>query len=300
MTEPPWCSVPPPGIQAAYTRLVHLLQELGPSVLAFSGGVDSTLLLYAARHALGAKVMAVTLATPYIPKAEVKAACALAAGLHVPHQVMELPFPQAIQENPRDRCYICKKYLFIPLVRLAEQQRLGTVIEGTQLDDLKDDRPGRRALQELGICSPLVVAGLDKQAVRELSRALGLPTWKKQAFACLLTRIPFGVRVEAEQLERIEQAEAFLTGLGFHEVRVRTHGRVARIEVASKDMLPLISNRTAYGIDERLKALGYEYVCLDLAGYRMGSLNVEQKEVCTGQGSAKDQVRASSRDGETR
>ncbi|EPR39864.1 Conserved hypothetical protein CHP00268 [Desulfovibrio sp. X2] len=264
-----------PETEAGYARLLERLRAEGRVLVAFSGGVDSTFLLHAACVAAGTsgRVLAVTLATPYIARAEIAEARAAAAALRVEHRVLELPFPEELRANPAERCYLCKRRLFSLLLEMASAEAVGRVLDGTNADDLGDHRPGLKALRELAIESPLLDAGLGKAEIRALSRAFGLSTWDKPAAACLLSRIPHGTRVAEEELRRIEAAEEFLKDSGFAAVRVRSHGDVARIEVPAGQVAALAAAAARLGVDARLKALGYAHVALDLAGYRMGSLN---------------------------
>ena len=261
------------AIKKKYRGLIDLLAGMENVAVAFSGGVDSTLLLHAAREALGENVLAVTLSTPYTPRWEIEEAREFAEAAGVRHRVVEVKFPEEIRNNPEDRCYLCKRILFSRIIELAEAEGIPHVIEGTNVDDLGDHRPGLKAIRELAVRSPLLEAGLAKAEIRELSRELGLPTWGKPALACLMTRIPFGERVEEETLRRIEAAETFLMGIGFDGVRVRSHGDVARIEVPEDRIGDLVAAEKPHGITTKLKALGYRHVAVDLAGYRMGGLN---------------------------
>lgn len=258
---------------AKYRSLLAGLAARKQAVLAFSGGVDSSFLLHAAGQALGQGLLAVTLDAPYAPRAEIEAAKAMARSLGLRHRVLSVPIPEAIGDNPPERCYLCKKALFRLLLDLAAGEGITCVLDGTNLDDLGDYRPGRRALIELGIESPLLEAGLTKADIRVLSREQGLPTWDKPAGACLLTRIPHGVRVTGTELARIDAAETWLRDIGFPAVRLRSHGELARIEVPREQVVALVAANERHGIAARLTALGYRHVAVDLAGYRMGSLN---------------------------
>ncbi len=258
-----------------HERLNRELKALGKVLVAFSGGVDSTFLISAAKTALGDNVHAVTISTPYIPRWEVEEARQLARTLGVGHRVMELDMPDELRNNPPQHCYICKKHLFTLLLEAAGKMGIPHVIEGTNADDLNDYRPGRKALKELKIRSPLLEAGLSKSDIRQLSRKAGLDTWDKPAYACLLSRIPVNTRVEPADLDRIEQAERFLMEIGFRAVRVRTHGDTARIEVDSARISELVDADRMHDIQGTLKRLGYRHVSVDLTGYRTGSMNPE-------------------------
>ncbi|NDV18479.1 ATP-dependent sacrificial sulfur transferase LarE [Pseudodesulfovibrio sp. JC047] len=255
-----------------YDTLIQKLTATGGALVAFSGGVDSTLLLYAAYAALGDKAVAATIVTPYIPRWEITEAKAYADTLGVTHVELERPFPEALRMNPPDHCYTCKKYLFSELVECARNQKIPCVLDGTNLDDLDDYRPGLKALRELKIGSPLLDAGLTKQDIRDLSRHFGLPTGDKPSFACLLSRMPIGSRVTETALRQVENAERSLMDMGFPAVRVRHHGDVARIEVPQDDIGTLVTHHGP-AINDALKKLGYRHVAVDLAGYSMGSLN---------------------------
>ncbi|MFP5259873.1 MAG: ATP-dependent sacrificial sulfur transferase LarE [Acidobacteriota bacterium] len=264
---------------AKYRSLLASLADRKQAVLAFSGGVDSSFLLHAAGQALGQGLLAVTLDTPYAPRAEIEAAKAMARSLGLRHRVLPVPIPEAIGDNPPERCYLCKKTLFRLLLDLAAGEGIACVLDGTNLDDLGDYRPGRRALIELGIESPLLEAGLTKADIRALSREQGLPTWDTPAGACLLTRIPHGVRVTETELARVDAAETWLRNIGFPAVRLRSHGELARIEVPREQVAALVAADRRHGIVARLTALGYRHVAVDLAGYRMGSLNEKTAEI---------------------
>lgn len=255
-----------------YRNLLRELRSMHKVVVAFSGGLDSTFLLHAARQALADDVLAVTIAADYTPEAEVEEAKRTARAIHVRHLLTAAPFPEELRDNPPDRCYRCKRSLFTLLREVAASEGIAHVLDGTNLDDLDDHRPGLRALGELGVESPLLKHGLTKQDIRDLSREQGL-VWDKPSGACLLSRIPHGTRIESAELRRIDQAEALLKGLGFSAVRLRSHGDLARIEVPHERVAEMVEADRRHGIDARLKALGYRHVAVDLAGYRMGSLN---------------------------
>lgn len=255
-----------------YRSLLHDLCPLERVVVAFSGGVDSTLLLAAAKQVLGDGVLAVTLATPYMPQAELEEAARTAAAMQVRHRLVRLPFPKELRDNPPDRCYRCKRRLFSLLVRLAARENILHILDGTNADDLREYRPGLRALGECGIRSPLLAAGLTKQEIREISKRRQL-AWDKPAGTCLLSRLPHGTRMTAEALRRIDQAETFLRASGFPAVRVRSHGDLARIEVPEAQVAKLVAANRHHAVQDRLTALGYRYVAVDLAGYRTGSLD---------------------------
>ncbi len=257
-----------------YTELLSYLQQLGRVVVAFSGGVDSTFLLRAAKEALGEEnVKAITIATPYIPRWELEEAKVFATEMGVAFERMEFPLPEAIKNNPENRCYLCKKAVFTTLKAAALAGGFSHVVDGTNLDDLGDYRPGLRALAELEIKSPLRDCCLTKADIRQLSQQLRLPTWDKPSYACLLTRIPYGQELKAEDFIKIEQAERYLMQLGFRAVRVRLHGTLARIEVPASQRRELFDEQLLTQISSQLKAFGFRYVTLDLEGYRTGSFN---------------------------
>jgi uncharacterized protein len=253
--------------------LKGILSDLGSVLVAYSGGTDSTLLLKVAHDELGEKAVAATAVSASMPGEEAEEAARLARGIGAEHLLLEseeLDNPD-FRANPPDRCYYCKYLCFQKLLELARDRGLQYVVDGANLGDLGDHRPGMRASRELGVRSPLMEASLDKADIRELSRRLGLSTWDKPAEACLASRIPYGTPITRDKLQQIEDAERFLHSLGVSQVRVRVHGGVARIEVAPENLPLILEHRSA--IARELHRLGFSYVTADLEGYRTGSMN---------------------------
>jgi len=263
-------------LETKYQRLKEILADIGGVVVAYSGGVDSTLLLKAALEALGDRAFAVTVASAIHPTGEVEEAAALARQLGARHSTLELDVMENEQlvSNSPERCYHCKKELFRRLLGIVEEAGLEALVEGSNVDDLRDYRPGLRALEELKVRSPLREAELTKNEIRAISKALGLPTWDRPSLACLASRFPYGDRLTPERLARVEAAEWFLRGLGIRQVRVRDYGQTARIEVDISDLKRTLSPENRTRIVEELHRLGYLYATVDLEGYRAGSMNV--------------------------
>ena len=254
-------------------KLAVLLEKCMPLAVAFSGGVDSTYLLHEAVKAGKEKVTALIMKTPSVPEREIDEAVTFCKSRGISFFVLPAdPFSAAgFRENGRDRCYICKHFLFSALLEKAKEEGIPFVADGTNADDRKEFRPGLRALKELDIQSPLAEAGLTKKEIRELSEKEGLPTWNKPSFSCLATRFPYGEELTVEKLRRTEAAENLLAELGFTQRRVRVHGNLARIEVLPAEIPLLLERRDM--ISARLEELGFLYTTVDLKGFRSGSMD---------------------------
>lgn len=259
-------------VREKFATLEDILKSLRSVVVAYSGGVDSTFLLFMARHVLQENARGVLIDTPLLPPRKKEEALQTSRVLGLPVDVLPVDIfeEENIVSNGPQRCYFCKRYLFS---RLFSWARGTTVCDGTNADELKEFRPGLRAKEELGVRSPLAEAGFTKEDIRALSRELGLPTWNKPSYSCLATRIPQGTRLTMDLLERIGELEQFLEELGFSGFRVRHHGPIARLELEERDFASILEPEKRRSILKEFQKAGYRFVTLDLAGYQKGSMD---------------------------
>jgi uncharacterized protein len=273
-------------LHAKKQKLEEYLKELGSIAVAFSSGVDSTFLLKVAKDVLDDKAIAVTARSHSFPKRELDEATAFCEKEGIRQVVVdseELSI-EGFSSNPKNRCYLCKHELFTKIKEIASENGIEYVAEGSNIDDNGDYRPGLKAVEELGIKSPLRYAGLTKSDIRELSKEIGLPTWDKPSFACLASRFVYGETIDEKKLGMVDRAEQLLLDLGFKQVRVRIHGNIARIEVMPEEIAKLIEVNVRDVVYKTLKDIGFDYVTMDLMGYRTGSMNETLSELKNGSG----------------
>jgi len=256
-----------------FNTLCEKIKQYEKMVVAFSGGVDSTFLVKVAKDILGDQVIALTVISPYIANWEIEEAKALTNHHGIRHQFIEVGIPEEIKNNPVDRCYLCKGKIFSAIKAYGKEYGFDVVTDGSNADDTKDYRPGMRALSELDIKSPLLECGITKDEIRGWSKALGLETWDKPPYACLLTRLPYETIVNLDDLRMIEAAESYLIKNGIRAVRVRKHDLLARIEIETSELYKIMDIERMKTVAFELKRIGFEHVTLDLEGYTMGSFN---------------------------
>jgi len=264
-------------LEEKFEKLKEIIEGYAPVAIAFSGGVDSTFLLKVAYDLLGDKACAITVNSPYIATWEIDEADALTKTWGVEHMHLNFGLPEAIKMNPENRCYLCKTEIFSAIKTFAREHDFREVLDGSNADDLLDYRPGMKALKELDIKSPLLEAGFTKEEIRTLSKKMGLPTWDKPPYACLLTRLPYHTEIVVEDIRKIETAEKFLMDRGIKGVRVRKHDKLARIEIAHQEFDKILDAALMSEINLAFKAIGFSHVTLDLGGYQMGNFNQDVK-----------------------
>ncbi len=257
-------------------RLRSLIAESGAAVIALSGGTDSTFLASVAASVPGFRVMALTVRTPYMFDDELKDAALFCRSLSIEQREISVAIPASLGDNPPERCYLCKRELMGAIIAAAAESGFDTVFDGTNADDLHEHRPGKRALKELGIRSPLAEAGLTKGEIRELAREAGLGVSDKPSNSCLMTRFPHGTTVTVSDLRKAHEAETRISALGFAGARVRVHGELARIEFRREELARMLDEETRKKIIVAIKKSGYRYVTIDLEGYRSGSMDIRE------------------------
>ena len=263
--------------EKAFNSLKNYLSSLESAAVAYSGGVDSTLLLYTASIIPGLKLKAYTVRNAMIPEEEVTAAVNTAEQFGIDHQVIDIDILsfEKITSNTPERCYHCKTVILKETIKSAAAHGISVILEGTHSGDMNDYRPGLKAINELGVISPLRNSGFDKKRIYELSAYLNLPTSGKESYPCLATRIPYGTRIKLEDLKRAEQAEKIIASFGFRRIRARIHGDILRIEIDEKMIPDIASEPVRQQVYSALREAGFTYVTLDLQGYRTGSMNLQ-------------------------
>jgi uncharacterized protein len=262
-------------LQNTLKQLQCHIKKMGSLAVAYSGGVDSTFLLKVTHDVLQDRAIAVTARSSTYPERELNDAAEFTRNAGIKHIIIqseELDI-EGFTANPPNRCYLCKYELFSKIKEVAQKYNIKYIAEGSNIDDLGDYRPGMQAIKELGIISPLKDVGFEKDAIRKLSKQMGLPTWDKQSFACLVSRFPYGEKITPEKLTMVDRAEQYLLDLGFKQVRVRHHGDTARIEVAGKERLKFFDLELMDNVHKQFHEIGFAYTALDLKGYRTGSMN---------------------------
>ena len=263
-----------------YEKLKDILEELDSFAVAFSGGVDSSFLLYVGSKILNKNVLAITVRADMYPAREINEAEKIAGDLKLVHKILEVDeySIRGFVENKEDRCYHCKKAIFETIISEAKKENIAIIVDGTNFDDLDDFRPGMTALRELNIRSPLKEAGLTKDEIRQLSKDLNIPTWNKDSMACLASRIPYNTEITRDKLSRVEKCENYLRDLGYRGFRVRYHNDLARIELKKEDLRDFLDFEYLEDIIGYFKRVGFKYITLDLEGYTYGSMNKQVRK----------------------